>query len=252
MGKKWRTAGERHAFFLGKKVDKAVREHDMIADGDRILVGVSGGKDSMTLLRLLRCRREQSPEKYDLVAAHVRGDSRGVPLQAQEDVQDSLAEWVAGEGIGLVVRDMMLSGNEPLPMGCERCSRSRRRTLFEIAGELGCNKVALGHNLEDFAHTALINLFLHGRLETMAFAADYFDGQFTLIRPLAYLRENDISRFARACDFPVAPNDCPMAAVSRRQAARELMRLVGREFRNAATNIVRACGLAESGRENAV
>ncbi len=236
MAKKWRSDAERHAFFLSKKVDEAVRDHNMIEPGDRVLVGVSGGKDSMALLRLLVYRQRFSPVKYELVAAHVRGDARGSEIETPE----AFLQWLEGEGVPHVIRDIIVPEGEPLPMDCERCGRNRRRTLFEIAEASGCNKVALGHHLEDFAHTALMNLFLHGRLETMAFRRDYFGGKFSLIRPLAYLRENDLARFARACEFPVVESNCPMAETSRRKAAMELMKQISREFRSASANIVRA------------
>lgn len=236
MSKKWNSEAERHAFFLSKKVDDAVRDHNMIEPGDRVLVGVSGGKDSMALLRLLSYRQRYSPVKYELVAAHVRGDARGGGIE----VPESFMQWLEGEGVPFVVRDVVLPEGEPLPMDCERCARNRRRTLFEIAEMQGCQKVALGHHLEDFAHTALMNLFAHGRLETMAFRRDYFGGRFAVIRPLAFVRENDLARFARACGFPIVESTCPMAARSRRMAARELMKRISREFRSACANIVRA------------
>ena len=239
MSKSWENEAERQAFFLAKKVDRAIREHDMIEDGDRILVGVSGGKDSMSLLRLMNYRLRHSPAKYSLVAAHVRGDARGPDI----DVPESLIRWLEGEGVPFAVQDITLPESETLPMGCDRCGRNRRRTLFEIADAHGCNKLALGHHLEDFAHTALMNLLTFGKLETMAFRRVYFDGRFTLIRPLAYVREQDLVRFARTCEFPVAPSDCPKAATSRRKAASQLMLQLGKEFRHANANLVRAaCG----------
>ncbi|MCX6343985.1 MAG: hypothetical protein NT018_02780 [Armatimonadetes bacterium] len=239
MGKKWRSDAERHAFFLSKGVDKAVREHNMIEPGDRILVGVSGGKDSMSLLRLLIYRLKQSPIKYELVAAHVNGDARGVHL----DLPETFVKWLEDEGVEFHIQDSILTPDEALPMNCERCSRNRRRTLFEIAEQYNCNKLALGHHLEDFAHTALMNLFQHGRLESMAFRRDYFGGKFGVIRPLAYIRENDLVRFARVCEFPIVQADCPMAAISKRQSSRDLMQHVSKDFRQANANIVRAtCG----------
>lgn len=236
MGKKWRSEAERHAFFISKSVDKAVREHNMIEEGDRILVGVSGGKDSMSLLRLLVYRQKYSPTKYDLVAVHIRGDARGSDIE----VPDSFIKWLKAEGTPFHIENIILPEDEPLPMNCERCGRNRRRTLFEMAEKFKCNKVALGHNLEDFAHTAIMNLFLHGRLETMAIRRDYFGGKFSVIRPLAYIRESDIIRFTRVCDFPVVENDCPMAPISQRAAAKKLMLGIGKEFRCACSNIVHA------------
>lgn len=241
MAKKWRSDAERHAFFLSKNVDKAIRDHNMIEPGDRVLVGVSGGKDSMALLRLLAYRRSMSEVKYELVAAHVRGDARGSGIEAP----DSFMKWMENEGVPCFVRDLILPEGEPLPMDCERCGRNRRRTLFEIAEASGCNKLALGHHLEDFSHTALLNLFYSGRLETMAFRRDYFGGKISVIRPLAYLREHELVRFARACEFPVVESECPLASTSRRKAASELMRQISKEFRSANVNIVKAACAGE-------
>ena len=241
MARKWRSEAERHAFFLSKKVDKAVRDHNMIEAGDRVLVGVSGGKDSMSLLRLLAYRQSASPVKYELIAAHIRGDARGSGIAAPE----SFAEWLAGEGVPHYIEDLILPEGEPLPMDCERCGRNRRRTLFEIADKYGCNKVALGHHLEDFSHTALLNLFYSGRLETMAFRRDYFGGKLSVIRPFAYIREHELVRFAKACEFPVVHADCPLADTSRRKAASDLMKQITREFRSANHNIIKAACAGE-------
>ena len=236
MAKRRRDDAERQAFFLTRKVDRAIRDFNMIENGDRILVGVSGGKDSMALLRLMNYRLRHAVEKYSLVAAHVRGDARGSNIE----VPDTFIRWLEGEGVPFHVQDIILPESEDLPMGCERCGRNRRRTLFEIAEQYGCNKLALGHHLEDFAHTALMNLLASGKLETMAFRREYFDGKFTLIRPLAYVREHELVRFAKVCEFPVVPSDCPRAAVSRRKAASDMMRQLSREFRSANVNLVRA------------
>lgn len=241
MAKRWRSEAERHAFFLSKKVDKAIRDYNMIEEGDRVLVGVSGGKDSMALLRLLTYRLRSAPIKYEIVAAHITGDARGGGIE----VPDSFVQWLSGEGAPYSIHDIILPEGEPLPMNCERCGRNRRRTLFEIAEERGCNKVALGHHIEDFSHTALMNLFLHGRLETMAFRRDYFGGKFSVIRPLACIREHELVRFAKTCEFPVVESDCPLGPTSRRKAAKELMLQVSREFRSANTNIVKAACAGE-------
>lgn len=236
MAKRRRNDAERQSFFLTRKTDRAIRDFNMIEDGDRILVGVSGGKDSMALLRLMNYRLKHSTEKYSLVAAHVRGDARGSDIE----IPESFIKWLEDEGVPFHVQNIILPESETLPMGCERCGRNRRRTLFEIAEQYGCNKLALGHHLEDFAHTVLINLFASGKLETMAFRREYFGGKFTLIRPLAYIREHELVRFAKACEFPVVESDCPKAAVSRRKAASELMRQLSREFGFANVNLVRA------------
>lgn len=236
MAKKWRTDSERQAYYLSKTVDRAVREHNMIENGDKILVAVSGGKDSMSLLRLLNYRSKYSPVHYDLFAGFIKGDARGNVVE----IPNSFMRWIESEGVPFYIWDIITTDNEALPMDCERCGRNRRRTLFEMADKLGCNKVALGHNLEDFSQTALLNLFHSGKLETMAFKRTYFGGRFTIIRPLAYMRENDIIRFAKACKFPIIQSDCPKSATSHRKLAGDLMKQVSRQFRQANVNIVKA------------
>jgi len=219
-----------------RKVDAAIADHQMIRDGDRVLVGFSGGKDSYALLRLLIHRRSSCKERYAVVAAHIVGDARGASIGLPEIIRDELVS----SGIGYHIRELPVETDEPLPMDCDRCSRYRRKALFHLANELGCNCLALGHNLEDFAHTALMNLFTHGRLETMSYAADYFDAAIRLVRPLAYVTEHEIRRFGRASGYVPPSSECPLADTSRRQSARDTMRLASKEFRFAAQNIVKA------------
>jgi tRNA 2-thiocytidine biosynthesis protein TtcA len=236
MNPKFSDEFEKQLYFLSRKVGRAVREYSMVQEGDRILIAVSGGKDSLCLLRVMSWRLKYSPVKYDLVAAHVRGNSLG-PTQG---LSDSLRCWIEDLGIALHERDIVLPIGEPLPMNCERCTRNRRRTLFEMAAELGCNKVAFGHNLEDFAHTALMNLLSSARLQTMAFMRSYFGGKITVIRPLAYVREHDLIRLANAGQIPTQENPCPLVSESKRAAARRIMQLLSKDFSHAADNIVRA------------
>jgi len=226
---------DRMAFFLLKRVNQAIRDFGMIGDGDRVAVAVSGGKDSLSLLRLLQVRMASAPERYELVAVHIRGDGRGpeIPLHPP------LVDWLHGSGVVVVIEAMVLPPGEPLPMPCHRCSWNRRRTLFEIAHRLGCNKVAFAHHLDDFAETTLLNLLYTGRLETMAPRASYFNGTFELIRPLVYIEEKETQRFARACGFPPPPNPCPRRETSRRKQTKEMFRLMGRGARQAKINLLR-------------
>ncbi|MGI6295365.1 MAG: ATP-binding protein [Armatimonadota bacterium] len=239
MSKRWRTESERLACYLGKKLNEALRDHDMIQPHDRVLVGVSGGKDSLSLLRLLKRQQQIGEIKFELMAAHIKGDARGSNIEPP----DALVDWLDKEGVPYAATDLILPDGEPLPMDCERCGRNRRRSLFEVAEAHGCNKVALGHHLEDFSHTALLNLFASGRLETMAHKRKYFGGRFTVIRPLAYIKEASITRFAKACGFPVIENNCPVANQTKRKVVAELLSQISHEFRSANKNILKAAGL---------
>jgi tRNA 2-thiocytidine biosynthesis protein TtcA len=223
------------AYWLLKTVNRAVREFGMLTDGDRVAVALSGGKDSLGLLRLLQARRRSAPERYELLALHVLGDGRG-PLE----LPAALAAWCRAEGVELHAVDFGLGEQESLPLSCERCSRLRRKALFEAARATGCNVVALGHHADDLAQTTLMNLIYHGAAETMAPRRDFFDGALRVIRPLCYVTEGELRRFARACGFPPGPPPCPQAAGSKRHLAAELLAQAVKASPSARTNLIRA------------
>ncbi len=238
------TNPDRLAYWLLKDVNRAIRDFQMIADGDRVAVAVSGGKDSLSLLRLLDIRRKQAAERYELTAIHVIGDARGPGIGEHPPLLD----WLRESGYAYAVEPLRLPDNEPLPMGCQRCTWNRRRTLFETARRLGCNVVAFGHHADDLAQTTLLNLLYHGKVETMAPRREYFDGQLRLVRPLCYLAEKDLRRFAKALAealaeanaFPPPPPDCPQSDHSRRKLARELVAQAEKDCQDARINLLRA------------
>jgi tRNA 2-thiocytidine biosynthesis protein TtcA len=224
------------AYWLLKGVSRALREHAMLRDGDRVAVAVSGGKDSLALLRLLDLRRRESVERYTLVAVHILGDANGVRVPAPQP----LVEWLQVNQYEYSIEPLLLPEGEPLPLTCARCARNRRRSLFVAARRLGCNVLALGHHADDLAETTLMNLIHHGLVETMAPVRDYFQGAFRLIRPLCYLRESEIRRYARASAFPAPPPLCPLAERTRRRSAAELLRLAKHSSPQAVENLLRA------------
>jgi len=231
------TDPTRLAYWLLKDINKAIRDFEMIKDGDRIGVAVSGGKDSLSLLRLLDWRRKSVLQTYELVVLHIIGDARG----PQCPIHPPLVAWLENSGYKFAVEPVIIPEDEALPMNCQRCTRNRRRTLFQIFRQMDCNVVAFGHHADDLAQTTLLNLLIGGRLETMTPRRDYFDGQLRLIRPLCYTREKAIRRFARANpDFPSPPPDCPISDDTRRQHAEELIRHAEGWAKNARTNLLRA------------
>jgi tRNA 2-thiocytidine biosynthesis protein TtcA len=228
---------ERLAYWLLKDINKAVRDFEMIQDGDRIGVALSGGKDSLSLLRLLDWRRKSIPQKYELVALHIIGDARGPGCPSHLP----LITWLEKSSYPFAVKPVIIPENESLPMSCQRCTHNRRRTLFQTLRQMGFNVIAFGHHADDLAQTTLLNLLFGGRLETMAPRRDYFDGQLRLIRPLSYTREKDIRRFFRANpDFPSHPPECPISDDTRRKRAEELIKQTEGWAKNARTNLLRA------------
>ena len=224
------------SYWLLKNVDKAIRDYTMIAEDDRVAVAVSGGKDSLSLLRLLDVRRQRMRHPYPLLAIHLIGDARGPGIP----VHPPLIDYLDASGIETVVEPVSLVENETLPMGCQRCTWNRRRTLLEMAHRRGFNVVAFGHHADDFAETTLLNLLYCARAETMLPRCDYFGGVMRVIRPLCYIPEKEIRRFARAASFPPPPPDCPQSQNSRRELAAELLRLAETGAKDARVNLLRA------------
>jgi tRNA 2-thiocytidine biosynthesis protein TtcA len=227
---------DRLAYWLLKDMNKAIREFNMIQDRDRIAVAVSGGKDSLSLLRLLDVRRASSREKYSLFVIHIIGDARG-PVGLENT---NLSDWLAANCYEYALEPMIIPDDETLPMTCQRCTWNRRRTIFEVAHKNGCNKIAFGHHADDLAQTTLLNLIYSGKIETMAPKVAYFDGEFQIIRPMCYLSEKAIRRFARALNFPPSPMDCRQKEHSHRQRVEEIIHEAEKWCKNIRTNLLRA------------
>ena len=235
-GKPVQTDPDRLAYFILKSVNEAVREFDMLRGGDRVAVAVSGGKDSLSLLRLLQAHRLSFEKRYSLAAIHVRGDATGVTQP-----HALLEAWLAGQGIPCRIVEPVLDSGEALPLTCQRCTWLRRKALFQAADELDCNVVAYAHHADDAAQTTLLNLLYGGDVRTFRPVADYFGGRFRLIRPLFYVPESELARFARASGFPLPPPSCPRSGDSRRKLIADMLKLLGRDYlKQARPNLIRA------------
>ncbi len=207
---------------LLKEVTRAAGEFSLLAEGDKVAIAVSGGKDSRALLELLLAHRRKARSRYELVALHVVGTSAGFP-----DLRPVLEPWFEELGVDYHFAQLELAPDEPLPLDCFRCSWNRRRALFTAAVELGCPKVALGHHADDAAATTLMNLMFSGRLETMAPQVGFFDGAVTVIRPLIYVSGKKLAEFAARSGYPEPP-PCPWGLASQRAQIQQLLRSFGR------------------------
>jgi tRNA 2-thiocytidine biosynthesis protein TtcA len=212
-------------FYLLKKLNKCHREHQLLADGDRIALALSGGKDSCALLDALLQRR--GIEHYTLIPIHVTPAS-DMDCGARTDLP-ALRAWLDGLGVEYhIVAAQEATGEprRPNQSPCFYCTWRRRRALFQKAQELGCNKLALAHNADDVAQTTLLNLFYQSKLTTMYPRVSFFGGELIVIRPLSYVPEKEIARYAEEAGFPPPPPPCPTGNASKRDLMRQVIRMV--------------------------
>jgi tRNA 2-thiocytidine biosynthesis protein TtcA len=192
---------------LRRLAGRAIGDFDLIRQNDRIMVALSGGKDSWTLLHILNRLRERAPVHFSLVTVTVHP---GFPGFRTEQITTHLR--AAGHEHRIVqapIQGIMLSKLRPGDSPCSLCSRIRRGVLYTTAQELGCTKIALGHHREDFIETLLLNQFYNGKIKAMAPLLCAEDGRNVVIRPLVYVPEDDIIKFSRASGFPVTCCACP-------------------------------------------
>ncbi len=227
---------------IKKQVGQAIGDFNLIEQGDRIAVAVSGGKDSYTLLHILDALRKRSPVHYELVAVNV---DAGFP----DYRQDLLAAHLAAHGFPhhLETTDCYRIIEAKLRPGssyCAFCARLRRGVLYSVADRLGCNKLALGHHRDDFIETLLLNQFYVGTLKAMSPRLLADNGRHTVIRPLVYVAESDIIEFARRQEFPVISCACPASGRFdlNRQRMKQLVRELETEIPHIRSSLLRAMG----------
>ncbi|HZX90914.1 MAG TPA: tRNA 2-thiocytidine(32) synthetase TtcA [Rudaea sp.] len=224
---------------LRRQVGQAIADYNMIEDGDRIMVCLSGGKDSYTLLDMLRQLQAKAPVCFEIVAVHLD--------QKQPDYDATiLPEYLGSIGVRfeIIEQDTYSVVKRVVPEGktmCGLCSRLRRGALYAHAERGGFSRIALGHHRDDIVETLFLNMFHHSTLKAMPPKLRSDDGKHVVIRPLAYCRESDIAEYATLREFPIMPcNLCGSQETLQRKAVKQMLQDWERKFPGRTENVFRA------------
>jgi tRNA 2-thiocytidine biosynthesis protein TtcA len=206
---------------LHNRIGRAIKDFDLIEEGDRIMVCLSGGKDSFSMLTLLKELQERSPVRFELVAFHLDQKQPGYPTGAMEAYlsQDGVPYEVVEEDTYSVVQDKLAPEATP----CSLCSRLRRGMIYRHAEKHRCNKIALGHHRDDSVETLLLNMFHTGQMQGMPVRYTTDDGKFDVIRPLLYVAEDDLISFAAHMGYPIIPCNLCGSVEGRRKYVKRLL-----------------------------
>ncbi|MFC1866960.1 ATP-binding protein [Thermodesulfobacteriota bacterium] len=216
---------------------KAIHNLNMIEDGDHILISVSGGKDSMSMLWLLRERIRRIPIEYRITAVHV---DPGFGSNSA----DSMRSFFLKNGFDheIITGDFGPKAHSPenRENPCFLCSRLRRKAVFEMASQLNCNKIALGHHKDDLIETFFLNIFYGASVSTMMPVQDFFGGKLTMIRPLYLIDEKIIRKYAETMEWPKIDLDCPTSGLSKREDIKKMLNALYRTNRKIKGNVFHA------------
>ena len=227
---------------VGKKVTKAITDFNLIEDGDRVMVGLSGGKDSWALLNILDKLRRRAPIEFTLIAVNVDSGYKDYKhdLIAKACEERGWELRIEHTSIGEVMDDLLEANATP----CSLCARLRRGVLYRIATEVGATKIALGHHLDDFIETLLLNLFFAGALKAMPARLVSDNGAHVVIRPLAYVGEDEARLYCKEAGLPIIGCCCPACGdlSLQRQRIKRLIAELEVEHPEVKSSMIRALG----------
>ncbi|HEX9368459.1 MAG TPA: tRNA 2-thiocytidine(32) synthetase TtcA [Vicinamibacterales bacterium] len=232
---------------IAKKVTRAISEHDLLADGDRVMVGLSGGKDSWALIQILDVLRRRAPISFSIVAVNIDSGYEGYE-------HHKLTETCAARGwelhvehtnIGETIEDVLEANATP----CSLCARLRRGALYRLATTVGATKIALGHHADDFIETLLLNVFFQGSLKAMPARLVSDSGAHVVIRPLVYVFESEARAYAKEAELPIIGCCCPACGdlSLQRQRVKRLIAQLEVEHPEIKNSMLRALGNVNPG-----
>ena len=233
---------ERH---IRRLVGRAIADFNLIENHDRILVALSGGKDSWTLLHILNKLRQRAPVSFSLLAVTVHPGFPGFKTEGIEGyLRDNKFEHRI---VHAPVHDLIIDKLSPDETPCALCSRIKRGVLYTQAAEQGCNKIALGHHREDFIETLLLNQFFNGKIKAMSPLLRADDGKNIVIRPLVYVPEDDIIRYASTGGFPITCCACPACGdpEQKREQVKKMLNRMEQDHPGIKANLLAAMGNVE-------
>jgi len=217
---------------VSRKVGEATFDYEMLKDGDKVMIAVSGGKDSLALVKLLKYRQAFIPVDFDILAVHVDYGIPGFPVDKIKEYCEKLDVPFHMEKID-VLKDKTMAD-----INCFWCAWNRRKALFKLSAKLGFNKVALGHHLDDIVETVLLNMFFRAEISTMKPKQELFKGRLTIIRPLAYVHEDQIIQMVKKEKIPVIEEYmCPHKDITTRMFLKKLLKQLESRIPKIKTNI---------------
>lgn len=229
---------KRHIQYVNNKVAKAIVDNDLIEKGDKVLIAVSGGKDSLVMLEVLSTLRRYDFMDFEIEAIHI--DTEEVPYKVNKVELQKLCDDIEVKLSFVKVKSNLDKSEKKSP--CFVCSWHRRKSLFTYAQKHGFKRLALGHHMDDAVETLLINMAYHGNISSLPSRLEMFDGAITLIRPLILLSNKDTQEYANIRNFPKQSESCPYENKTKRKVARDLIKKMEVISPKAANNIYRSMG----------
>ncbi len=219
---------------VNKRIGQAMSDYSMLADGDHVLLAVSGGVDSLVLAWVLREWQKKAPITYHLHAVHIDMNIWEKGMEGENPLK-AVHTQMRKTGLHMHVEKSL-----PLPddeRSCFSCSKLRRKQLFDLASRFKCNKIAFGHHKDDLLETLFINMFYSGNISTMVPAQQLFDGRLTVIRPLAYLEKFEVEKIAESVGLTAVFNLCPLSGKTQREKVQTILENIYKEIPGAKASL---------------